>query len=182
MEKALREHFLPALLAEESISDTQRDILSLPVKFAGLSIPNPAVSADGKFRDSAGASADLVRILRGQGGSLNVKEFTADIRKHRRASRAARDETLELDYQLATESLPARDKKRMDRARSAGAWLTVKPDRLNGTELSRGEFQDNVRLRYGLNPVDLPKKCDGCGHNFTADHALTCAHGGKVLL
>eukprot|EP00978_Attheya_sp_CCMP212_P004554 scaffold9935_cov28-Attheya_sp.AAC.1 len=41
----------------------------------------------------------------------------------------------------------------MDRASETGAWLTVMPDRLNGTDLSADEFRDSLLLRFGLTPL-----------------------------
>ena len=48
-------------------------------------------------------------------------------------------------------------------------------------ELSREEFQDNIRLRYGLMPQDIPATCDGCGKKFSIEHALSCPEGGFIL-
>ena len=48
------------------------------------------------------------------------------------------------------------DIKRLHRARRNGAWLSAVPHCLNGTELSRDEFQDNLRHRYGLMSQDIP--------------------------
>ena len=62
-----------------------------------------------------------------------------------------------------------------------GAWLSAVPHRLNGTELSREEFRDNPRLRYGLMPQDIPTTCDGYGKKFLIKHALSCPKGGLVL-
>ena len=59
-----------------------------------------------------------------------------------------------------------------------GAWLSTVPHRLYGTELSREEFQNNLRLRYGLMPQDIPATCDGCGKKFSIDHVLSCLKGG----
>jgi hypothetical protein len=56
------------------------------------------------------------------------------------------------------------------------------PNSLNGTELSEEEFRDNLRLRFGLTPLSLPARCDGCDAAFTVGHALTCKKGGLVLL
>ena len=48
-------------------------------------------------------------------------------------------------------------------------------------ELSWEEFRDNLRLRYGLMPQDIPATCDGCGKKFLIEHALSCPKGGLVL-
>jgi hypothetical protein len=56
------------------------------------------------------------------------------------------------------------------------------PNSLNGTELSEEEFRDNLRLRFGLLPLSLPARCDGCEATFTVEHALSCKRGGLVLL
>jgi hypothetical protein len=56
------------------------------------------------------------------------------------------------------------------------------PNTLNGTELSADEFRDNLRLRFGLTPLSLPDKCDGCDANFNTAHAMSCKTGGLVLL
>ena len=43
------------------------------------------------------------------------------------------------------------------------------------------KFRDNLRLRYGLMPQDIPATCDGCGKKFLIEHALSCPKGGLVL-
>ena len=73
------------------------------------------------------------------------------------------------------------EKNRLHRATRNGAWLSAVPHFLNGTELSREEFRDNLRLRYGLMPQDIPATCDGCGKKFSIEHALSCPKGGLVL-
>ena len=62
-----------------------------------------------------------------------------------------------------------------------GAWISTVPHRLNGTELSQEEFRDNLCLRYGLTPQDIPATCDGCGKRFLIEHVLSCPKGGLVL-
>ena len=62
-----------------------------------------------------------------------------------------------------------------------GAWLSAVPHLLNGTELSREEFRDNLRLRYRLMPQDVPATCNGCGKIFLIEHALSCPKGGLDL-
>ena len=48
------------------------------------------------------------------------------------------------------------------RAKKTGAWLTVQPSTVNGTELGAQEWRDAAFLRYGLEPPDLPKFRKGC--------------------
>ncbi len=70
--------------------------------------------------------------------------------------------------------------KRLERMGETGAWLSVIPNRFDGTELSREEFQDNLAIRYGLRPRGLPERCDGCNEPFTVEHGLSCKKGGFV--
>ena len=65
------------------------------------------------------------------------------------------------------------------RATMNQVWLSAITHSLNGTELSRQEFQDNLRLRYGLMPQDIPVTCNGCGKKFSIENALSFL---KVIL
>ena len=73
------------------------------------------------------------------------------------------------------------EKNRFHRATRNGAWLSAVSHCLNGTELTREEFRDNLCLRYGLMPQDIPATCDGCGKKFSIEHALSCPKGGLVI-
>ena len=68
------------------------------------------------------------------------------------------------------------------RATKTGAWLTVQPSKVNGTELGEQEWRNALFLRYGLNPLDLPTHCDGCQAKFSISHALDCKKGGLVTV
>ena len=73
------------------------------------------------------------------------------------------------------------EKNRLRRETRNGACISAVPHRLNGTELSQEEFRDNLCLRYGLRPQDIPETCDGCGQRLFIDHTLSCPKGGLVL-
>ena len=73
------------------------------------------------------------------------------------------------------------ERNRIHKAMRNGAWFRAVPHRLNGTELSQEEFWDNLRLRYGLMPQDIPATCDGCSEKFSIEHALSCPKDGLVL-
>ena len=68
----------------------------------------------------------------------------------------------------------------MRRAANTGAWLTVLPYTVNDTELGDQEWRDDLFLRYGLEPPDLPTHCDGCEARFTISHVLDYKKGGLV--
>ena len=75
---------------------------------------------------------------------------------------------------------PVEVTRQLRRATKTGAWLTVQPSTVNGTELGAQEWRDAAFLRYGLEPPDLPKHCNGCNTKFSICHALDCKRGGLV--
>ena len=74
----------------------------------------------------------------------------------------------------------AKEKKRLDRMAGCGAWLSRLPTRFEGNQVTAEEWHDNLSLRYALRPTGLPQQCDGCGSNFSVEHALNCKKGGLV--
>jgi hypothetical protein len=67
--------------------------------------------------------------------------------------------------------------KRLERMGETGAWLSAIPNRFDGTELSREEFQDNLAIPYSLRPRGLPECCDGCNESFLVEHGLSYKRG-----
>ena len=61
----------------------------------------------------------------------------------------------------------------------ASNWLTTLPLQDKGFDLTKREFWDAIRLRYGWPIHRLPSKC-ACGGNFDVCHALSCKKGGFV--
>ena len=113
----------------------------------------------------------LVSVLRGQ-----VPFRTADYAACLRDGRA---EVRQLNVAKAVASLettiarsPAVVTFRLRRETKTGAWLTVQPSTVNGTELGAQEWRDAALLRYGLNPPELPKNCNGCNARFSIFHTL----------
>ena len=73
------------------------------------------------------------------------------------------------------------ERDRLHRKTRNGAWISAVPHRLNSTEFSWEELRDNICLRYGLMPQDIPATCDGCGKRFSINHSLSCPKGGIVM-
>ena len=46
--------------------------------------------------------------------------------------------------------------------------------------LTKREFRDAIKLRYGCEFNDIPTVCV-CGDLFDADHAMICMRGGYIV-
>ena len=62
LEECIRSTFIPALVGRQ-ISDTERKMLSLPVRFGGLGIANPSETADREYNASRKVTADLKNLI-----------------------------------------------------------------------------------------------------------------------
>ena len=56
----------------------------------------------------------------------------------------------------------------------------MQPSTVNGTGLGTQEWRDVLFLRYGLEPPDLPRHCNGCQSKISISHALDYQKGGLV--
>ena len=85
------------------------------------------------------------------------------------------------DLSRQKELTGVQERNRLHKQTRNWAWLSAVHHHLNGTELSREEFWDNICLRYGLMPQDIPLTCNGCGKKFSVKHALSCPKGGLFM-
>jgi hypothetical protein len=177
---ALHYDFLPAIFGIDEASDTLRKMASLPVKFAGLAIPDPTVTAETNWSASTVICGHIIAAIRGttiyrSADHLSVlKTGKAEIRKRR-------DDCSMDEMESILRTIPKGESRTIRRGRETGAWLSILPSTVNGTELSAQEFRDAISMRYGIVPSDLPHKCDGCDAPFTLQHALGCKVGGLVI-
>jgi hypothetical protein len=63
IEESLNKHFFPALAGKVDISEGSRELLALPVKIAGIAIPNPITSAETNYKESTLLCSHLIRAL-----------------------------------------------------------------------------------------------------------------------
>ena len=162
IEETLREKRFPSLFGGEEIDANFRKILGHGVKHGGLGIPEPRLSAESAYNTSKADSRELLDSLIG-GSVLNYVGHRACVRKASQLARLSKRIVELSELFKRQEQAGGQEKNRPYRATRNGAWLSALPHCLNGTELSWEEFQDNLRLRYGLMPQDIPATCDGCG-------------------
>jgi len=179
IEAAICDDFLPALFGIDHIDAEFRALLSHSVTTAGIGIRNPVEAAPAAFTASKIACELLVQAMV-DGDDLDLNAHHKKVRNSCQITRDTRLANEDVVRVNRGNALGEREARRLDRACQTGAWLTVLPTRLNGTELSAEEFRDNLRLRYGLQLDNIPQKCDGCGCRADVDHLLSCKVGGLV--
>ena len=52
---------------------------------------------------------------------------------------------------------------------------------MNQVDLSAQEFRDGLALWYKKSLTRMHQSCDGCGSDFSIEHALSCRFGGLVV-
>ena len=180
IEEALIEKFFPALFGGKETNVDFRKILGHSVNPGGLCIPDPQLSADSSYNIYKAASGELVDSLL-RGSSLNYVGHRAFLRKESFAARRAKMHIKLGELSRRKDIAGGQERNRINRETRNGAWLSAVTHRLNGTELSRDEFQDNLWLRYGMMTQDTPATCNGCGKRFSIEHALSCPKVELVL-
>ena len=98
--------------------------------------------------------------------------------------RNKKDRVLAEEVEVTRQMTGARGnvRKRLERIWDCGTWITAAPDKLQGTLLSRDEWRDSARLRYGMCPLVLQDRCDTCDCGFSIEHGLSCKTGGLASL
>ena len=74
-----------------------------------------------------------------------MRKAGADVRKEKIEKEKA-------SLKLIGEGASKKMRKRLDRIRECGIWISMMPHKLHGTLLTRDKFSDNIRLGYGLRP------------------------------
>ena len=157
----------------------ERGVTCLSVKQAGSALPDPSQTAPENWTASCVITGHLVTALRGQ-VEFRTVDHSACLQKGHMAVRRRCQRRAEEALTAALEGALVQHALRLQRATKTGAWLTVQPSTVNGTELGAHEWRDTLFLRYGLDPPDLPTHCDGCQAKFLISHALDCKKGGLV--
>ena len=112
---------------------------------------------------------------------MDTQSHTQCVHQASTKARKARVEEETGTVETAVTAARPAAKRRLERIRRTGACWSLVPNKLNGITMTKDEFFDNVRLRYGWKPVGLCERCDGCNTPFMVEHALECKKGGLVM-
>ena len=162
-------------------SSSDRKLFALPVKLGGLGILIPSEVSDRYYTDSLYVSRSITDNVYNQVESMQVDFDDIKARKH-----FVESEKTRLEKEAAESisvSLSSEQRKRLECITEDGAssWLTALPLRKYGFFLDKQSFRDALFLRYGYRLSKLPATCV-CGFAFSAEHALSCGHGGFVIM
>ena len=176
IEYALREKLSPALFRGEEVDADFWKIPGHSVKRGRLGTPEPCLSEKTEYNTYRSSRGELVGSLLGG--------IAFDYVGHRDcvcgASAGARKEWKYLnmaDLDRQKELVGVQERNLLYRSMMNGVWISDIPYYLNSTEQSWEGFYDNLCLRYGWMPQDIPATCDGCDNKFLIDHALSCLKG-----
>ena len=140
MEKALRETFIPILFGQLGMvmNNDNRRLYSQGVKQGGLNIHNPCEGAEGLHASSKVVMAELVKALV-KGMQLGLGAHADAVKDVREAAKAATVEKENAFLEAYGAARSAKVRKRMQRAKYMGGWLTRMPSRIEGTQTTYDE-------------------------------------------
>ena len=182
LENCIRDVFIPSIIGR-SVSDVERDILSLPVRFGGMGIANPTQNAQREYEASQKVTECLTNLIRHQEQDFSLYNPESTSQRVKELKMAKDAYLLEKYEEILTTigDVPLKRCLQLNREKGVGAWLTVLPLKDQGFCLNKQEFRDAICLRYGWRVPNTPHYC-GCGSKNNVDHTLICAKGGYVSM
>ena len=182
LEECIRENLIPAIIGR-NISDFERKVLSLPVRYGGLGIANPVETCEREYHASKLITEDLAALLYRQEQDLTL--FDTEKQEAVIKELKKNKEIFITDYQkqlsLQSNNITIKRAMELNKERGSGSWLTVLPLEEHGFCLNKQEFRDSLCLRYGWSVPNMPHFC-GCGQKNNIDHTLICKKGGYVAM
>ena len=181
LEDVIREKLIPAIVGRK-VSDLERRILALPVRFGGIGILNPVDTADIEYETSIKITAVLKQIICNQETTLeNLDE--EQVKRIINKTKQDKGKRLTQEFELVKTLVDDKMKRNLDLAREkgSGSWLTALPIQALGYVLNRQEFRDSLCLRYGWRIPKTAQYCV-CGKINDVDHTLICPRGGYVIM
>jgi hypothetical protein len=126
IESALRTQFLSALFGKESLTASQWQLTCLPIKQAGIAIPDPMESAGGNLMASTVVCGHLVMALRGKEEFRSVTHQSI-MAEEKAATGKKSLELTSAKLAMTLCRLPDGLSPTIKREQEIGAWLTVLP-------------------------------------------------------
>ena len=179
LEDLIKESLLPALIGGRTITDTMRQIYSLPTRMGGLGISIPSKEANIEYVNSKEFTEQLASAIFNQENRYIVddekrSEATTNVRKRKE------EYYKDLLYEMNLSETLSKTLK-LSSEKGASIWLTSLPLKQFGFRLNKQQFEDAICMRYNLQMKEVPRRCI-CGDEYSMNHCLTCKNGGYVII
>ena len=182
LEECIRESLLPAIIGRK-ISDLERRIFSLPVRYGGLGVANPVETCEREYSSSKAITEDLSRLMFQQ--VQDISQFNKERQESViRTLKSLKGQHLSAKFDDILGTVTTTELKRnliLNKEKGAGTWLTVLPLKDHAFSLNKREFRDSLCVRYGWAIPNMPHFC-GCGAKNDLNHTLICKKGGYVAM
>jgi hypothetical protein len=181
LEEVICEELIPAIVGRK-ISNLERKVFALPVRFGGMGILNPTETADIEYDTSLKITTNLRQLIYNQEKTLdNYDEEQVKLMINK--SKQEKGKRLTEEFENIKAMVDGNMKRNLDLAREkgAGSWLTSLPLLTYDYVLNKQFFRDAICVRYGWPVPNTPQYC-ACGDKFDINHALTCTKGGYIIM
>ena len=177
LDDAITEVLIPALFGSD-LTVNEREILTLPIKNGGLGLRKVVDYADISYEASISINQPLITQILTQSDDLPEVNKVKEVKS---AALLAYKSKINEKHDDVKNSQEANMQRFIEQLSEPGAssWLGALPLQEQGFNLTKGEFQDALALRYNKTVKNLPSKCP-CGSTFTVTHALNCHLGGFI--
>ena len=181
VEDTIRNIFLPALLGSVTVTDEERNLLTLPPRLGGMGITSPVARAEVEFANSTKLTNSLTeKIVAQDAHGIIDQNLVTEARKKISSDRQQAQRT---KLSTLANSFPVPKWRKIQAAQETGAsnWLTSLPIKSKGFSLNKQEFVDAVAMRYDWPVEGLPITCV-CGEPYNVDHSRICKRGGFICI
>ena len=177
LDDAINNLLIPALFGSD-VTESEREILTLPVKEGGLGLRKVMDYADISYEASLSINQPLIRKILTQSNDLPDPNEVKDTKS---SALLVYKTKIDERHKNIKNSQDANTQRTLEQLSEPGAssWLGALPLQEQGFNLTKAEFQDALALRYNKTVKNLPSKCP-CGSPFNVTHALNCHLGGFV--
>ncbi len=149
LEQSLRRNLIPAIIGRK-VSDLERDMIALPLRYGGLGIQNPTVIANREFKASLSITKELTHLIYNQ--DLDITKLdNATVSKMKEEFKLEKEDWFKQERERILNLMtPITRKRAFEHASEKGvsSWLSALPLRSLGYCLNKQEFRNAICLRY----------------------------------
>ena len=94
IENVLRNHFIPVIIGESSVSDHLQQLIALPTQLGGIAVTTPHLNTESEYKASRLLTEDIVDNIISQGTHYKPnKERTSEIKNNIKKGRTKAENT-----------------------------------------------------------------------------------------